>query len=323
MNAIYGALVGDAAGAVLEFYKKGPLTKEVVQHAMSMPGGGAHRVGPGQITDDGELTLTLFQSLLKGTSLKEKVYEIMRGYAGWYNSIPFDIGNTCSLAFDYLSSLDHLPSHSIESIESEILDTNAYSQANGALMRASALAVWGTLTHQSIDTVIQLTKQDARLSHPHLICQEANAVYVFILYHLLHSKSPQEVLEKTTEYMHQEVTSQSIQKWFHLESLEINDIDCTKQAGHLRWAFILTIYFLRHPEFSFEDAMEQVLMKGGDTDTNAAIVGAMVACYQPIPLWMLDPVLKYDATEAEGRQGRIRPKEYCPLYAMKELIAII
>ena len=62
MNSMLGALIGDAAGATLEFcYRE--ITEEMALKAMTMPGGGNMRVGPGQITDDGELTLTLWRSL--------------------------------------------------------------------------------------------------------------------------------------------------------------------------------------------------------------------------------------------------------------------
>lgn len=59
-----------------------------------MPGGGAHGVGQGQITDDGELTMCLLHALTKG---KGKIIskEIARFYAKWVKSHPFDIGNTC------------------------------------------------------------------------------------------------------------------------------------------------------------------------------------------------------------------------------------
>lgn len=62
MNSILGACVGDAAGATLEFYH-GPISEEVALKSMRMPGGGSLGVGPGQITDDGELTITLWQAL--------------------------------------------------------------------------------------------------------------------------------------------------------------------------------------------------------------------------------------------------------------------
>ncbi len=135
MNSLYGALVGDAAGATLEFYTEGPLTEEVVQRAMRMPGGGSLRVGPGQITDDGELTLALLRSLSATddhASERNRVNEIIRGYAAWYESMPFDIGRTCSLAFDELASLGDPSMYSLQEIEATIAEWNQTSEANGA-----------------------------------------------------------------------------------------------------------------------------------------------------------------------------------------------
>ena len=61
-GTIIGALCGDAIGAVLEFYFK-EITDRIAQKAFEMPGGGAHNVGKGQITDDGELTMWLLHAL--------------------------------------------------------------------------------------------------------------------------------------------------------------------------------------------------------------------------------------------------------------------
>ena len=58
-----------------------------------MPGGGAHNVGPGQITDDGELTMSLLHGLVSGKG-KLNCNEIVRFYAQWIKSKPFDIGAT-------------------------------------------------------------------------------------------------------------------------------------------------------------------------------------------------------------------------------------
>jgi len=53
-----------------------------------MPGGGAHNVGPGQITDDGELTMCLLHGLSEGKG-KLDTTEIVRFYAQWIKSKPF------------------------------------------------------------------------------------------------------------------------------------------------------------------------------------------------------------------------------------------
>ena len=65
---------------------------------MSMPGGGPHSVAPGQITDDGELTLSLLNGLLQGKG-KLNLKHIVAAYGLWIKSNPSDIGGTIRNAF--------------------------------------------------------------------------------------------------------------------------------------------------------------------------------------------------------------------------------
>ena len=79
-----------------------------------------------------------------------------------------------------------------------------------------------------------------------------------------------------------------------------------------------------------------VLQRGGDTDTNAAIVGGLVACYQPVPEAMKEAVARFDCVGAQPTppshgeahsgtsnrarpMGRERPKEYGVTYQMGAL----
>lgn len=48
---------------------------------------------PAQITDDGELTLSLARGLMEGNG-KLNLFEILDCYGWWYISNPFDIGLT-------------------------------------------------------------------------------------------------------------------------------------------------------------------------------------------------------------------------------------
>ena len=60
-GSILGAFVGDAAGAVLEFMSV--VTEEDAMYALSFPGGGVWKVGPGQITDDSEMAMCLLHGI--------------------------------------------------------------------------------------------------------------------------------------------------------------------------------------------------------------------------------------------------------------------
>lgn len=305
MNSMLGALVGDAAGATLEFCHK-EITEEIALKAMKMPGGGAMHVGPGQITDDGELTLTLWRSLNKDEPLS-----LMKGYNDWYESCPFDIGRTCSLAFEtYYDYFKGRNVFSIEGCKDIIKKMNTLSEANGALMRATAIATWAVKnSDMSASTAANLARDDALLSHPSITCQEVNMIYVYAIVHLLRDKSPQETLELTNEFVSKHITSEQVAKWYFEESVDISEMIATQKIGHARWGFVMAMYFLRHPEISYEEAIKITLMKGGDTDTNAAIVGGMVGAYQGIPEYMLRPVLEFDCT-LDGFKHHKRPAEY-------------
>jgi ADP-ribosyl-[dinitrogen reductase] hydrolase len=388
MNSLIGALVGDAAGATLECYYD-PITEEMALAAMRMPGGGVHRVGPGQITDDGELCLSLWRALTNVSASKRKqpntvslsgetdgdgeltlatsmsqgitsnqgiglrtlalwrgltnttqldidsIQEsIAREYALWFASCPFDIGRTCSFAFQILYTYYNprrysTPQHAFlgECLES-IEQINHGSEANGALMRASAIATWAA-AHPTMtaEEAAEIAKADARLSHPNIVCQEVNAIYVFTIKLLLHGVPPTAVIDDIDEYVAVHVTSDKVRKWWSVESLELpksvifsagpltnplvggNPAQLTSCAGHVRWGFVLAMYFLRHPDISYEEAIKRTLMLGGDTDTNAAIVGGLLGAYKPIPEYMLQPVLTFDCVR-ERPKMQIRPAEF-------------
>lgn len=317
MNSIIGALVGDASGATLEFYGR-EITEEIARNAMRMPGGGNLRVGSGQITDDGELTLTLWNSL-KDVHVNDgfPAINVISSYRDWYESIPFDIGRTCSLAFDFneeCSNQQELLQH-----KKRVYNFNSLSESNGALMRATAIATWFAKSDLEAYIGAQYAMEDAILSHPSSVCQEVNAIYVFTLINLLRGVSQKDAIQYTDEFINLNDFSDKVKEWYFTESIDITHMNATVNIGHCRWGFVLAFYFLRHPDISYEDAISVTLMKGGDTDTNAAIVGGMVATYQDIPKYMLNPVLYFDSSidfRLDSKNGHVRPIMYCVKYAL-------
>ena len=310
MTSMLGAFVGDAAGAVLEFDRA--ITPDKVERALQMPGGGGLDVGPGQITDDGELTLALWGAL-QGHSPVDgfPTSSVLTAYVTWYQSCPFDMGQTCSQAFETIDAF--LQEHPVygeaerEELHQAIYRLNRGSQANGALMRATAVAAWVAPCEEvTAEQAAEFALEDARWSHPHSICQDANAIYVYALVHLLRGISPSDVLEYTNEFVVLNDFSPEVKHWFFNESQDIRDLKCTSHIGHVRWGFVMAIYYLRHPSVSYEEAIRTTLLHGGDTDTNACIVGGLVGAYQPIPATLLDPVMAFDCTT----QGNLRPVAY-------------
>ncbi|KAK9826033.1 hypothetical protein WJX74_007037 [Apatococcus lobatus] len=304
-GALLGAACGDAAGAVLEF--SGHVGAEDAAWALTMPGGGCFNVGKGQFTDDTELALSLANGLLlhDGTSPSFPAEQVAQQYVKWFESGPFDIGNTCRNAF----ALNCVPGKAVAAQMIAASDTqNGSSKSNGALMRATPLAVFGC--YMPTSSLAAIAEQDACLSHPNKVCQSCNAAYVAAVGHLIsHPGDQQGALAVASKVASGPDFDPGVRKWLLEDSLDNPAaLNCEQLIGYCRWGFTLAFMFLRTGT-RYKDAIEQTLFCGGDTDTNAAIVGGLLGAFwgaKAIPQSMSGPVIAYAWNDKEG-QGHKRP----------------
>ncbi|EGZ26430.1 hypothetical protein PHYSODRAFT_312452 [Phytophthora sojae] len=305
-GAFLGLLCGDAAGATLEF-APGTITDSDVSRAMTLPGDGVFSVGKGQITDDSELALSLAHGLLGNRPSDGFLLEaVAQRYAAWCDTKPFDIGNTCATAFGVQP--DAAGNYAPAMTQTAATSCSG-SEANGSLMRIAPLAIWAV--GESEETIAALTRTEATLSHPSQVCQDCNAVYCLMLEYLLRCPGDfQGALSRGERFVTADVNS-VVRTWFLEEPLNISSLVCTRKIGHVRWGFVLATHFLRQNE-SYERAIHQTLLKGGDTDTNAAIVGGLIGALHGvdvIPPRMREAVLNFDATNPSATR-RTRPETY-------------
>ena len=76
------------------------------------------------------------------------------------------------------------------------------------------------------------------------------------------------------------------------------------QAGFVRYAFTYAFYYLAQ-ESKFEESIYRTLLEGGDTDTNACIVGGLMGAYWGVgslPNYSLSAVLNCDTEKGQKRQ---------------------
>jgi len=294
-GAIFGALIGDAAGATLEFLGRKP-TQDEVQEAMKMVGGGVWKTAPGQVTDDGELTLALASALAGKTQYSPDLVAL--SYRKWFLSAPFDKGNATSHA---LGSGDVNSPNLARIVMENARQGNLESKANGSLMRASALAVWSSGI--SIDQAVISAKLDAQLTHPNPVCQWADVAYVLGIRHLLLNSGDAEGAFNSAKDALSSPGAQEVRGW-------LEDARCRKlpafypQAGFVRIGFTHAFYHLLN-KTPYTNAISLTLSEGGDTDTNACVVGGLVGALHgasSIPSAMIDSILSCDT-----RQGRARP----------------
>ena len=313
-GALLGGWCGDAAGATLEFYY-GDLTNEKIYEAMHMCGGGCFNVGKGQVTDDSELEISLMNALIEHNESSNEPHKlfptgiIADNYIKWYKSAPFDIGNTTSKAF--------LGAKNVSNVLSNVVKYNKLSESNGCLMRCASLGVW--CHNMTPNQILYCAQRDVSLTHDSEICKETTGIYLIGLTYLLQNYHQENLIKvySALNYMKNTISNTTILTWFEeayrLNNETFNEYNCTINIGHIKHAFILTIYCLKNM-LSYENAIFQVLKKGGDTDTNAKIVGSMLGALYgetEIPLYMKEPVLTFDCTKEPIKLiGRKRPQIY-------------
>jgi ADP-ribosyl-[dinitrogen reductase] hydrolase len=272
-GCLAGALVGDAAGATLEFIGRKPTDEEVSQ-AMTMPGGGFLKVAPGQITDDGELTLCLARALAKSKSFNDE--KIARNYADWIRSRPFDVGMTTRHSLGCFLDVEWQDICLQEGYAAGMAQAAYYrcleSKANGSLMRATPIGIWAHKLKPN--DVALIAREDSRLSHSNKSCRDAVACYSIAIAHLMnHLGDRKEAFDKAAEWADSNAVAE-VCEW--LDDAEQNiDVPYHPQIGFIKIAFV---HAFRHLLLGtdYVEAIRETLAGGGDTDTNACIVGGLI-----------------------------------------------
>lgn len=326
-GALLGAMCGDAAGAPLEF--GGLPTDEAVHRAMwEMPGGGAHSVAPGQCTDDTELMLALVHAIrglaaaVRGQAYGDALADASaRAYGEWHASMPFDMGVTCRRAFGF-----HPPDVTAAAMRAKAAALNANSEANGALMRITPLAVHFALhvSSATLEDISEYARLDAQLSHPSAACQDCNALFCAALASLVRDPDPcaqqrgrnaLAVVGRLAEACDGKVRVWVADALAMTPRAALRTYDAQRNCGHVKHAFTLALAAV-HLDLDYPAALRETLLCGGDTDTNAAIVGALAGAARPdtVPAIMADKVLGFDCAShdpcAASLLGHRRPEVY-------------
>ncbi|WP_041463800.1 ADP-ribosylglycohydrolase family protein [Pelodictyon luteolum] len=295
-GCLLGQLTGDALGALAEF--AGP--RELLQHypngLREIVDGGAYNTIAGQPTDDSEMALVLAATLAGRKTYSEE--HAMAAYRWWWESEPFDYGRTIMSAM--LNMHDH------------------ESQANGALMRISPLGIF--CSRHSLADAARWAKDDAALTHPHPIVGQANALFVMAIAHAV-KKGP------APAKLYRELLG-----WMDTMDIDPKLASAVRNAaaappenyGHPVEGWVLValqnaFYQLLHAE-SLEEGVVDTLMQGGDTDTNAAVCGALLgAVYgiDAIPEQWKAAVLNCRPEAGMPGVHHPRPKELWPQGALE------
>jgi ADP-ribosyl-[dinitrogen reductase] hydrolase len=305
-GTLLGQLAGDALGTTLEFETAAEIAARYPLGHREIVGGGPFRVEPGQVTDDGELALALARSLVDAGGYDPD--RVAAAYVAWYESGPFDIGNTIRQAFG--GAVEPGPGLAAR------LEARASrdSEANGSLMRISPLAIWGWAL--PAERLAELAARDSRLSHPHPHCQAACVVFTHAVARAIQGAGREALYEETLEL----ARARPPLHWARdvlTAARAAPPADYWKKQGWVRVALQNAFYQLLHAP-SVEDGLVTTVAQGGDTDTNGAIAGALLGAVHgraAVPAQWREMILSCRPHALRARHPR--PMAYWPSDALE------
>jgi ADP-ribosyl-[dinitrogen reductase] hydrolase len=287
-GCLLGQLAGDALGSLVEFLEGPAVAKAYPDGPRLLADGGTWETLAGQPTDDSEMAIALARSILgRGGYESPAAFE---AYRAWRDSGPFDIGQATQAGLMGLPLAD--------------------SEANGSVMRVSPLAIFAHA--QPAFEVAELARGDSRLTHPHAHPTDgAGALAVAIAHAVAHGDGPRAAYDAARRWAEREASS-AVRDCLDAAASAAPACDGA-DSGRVTVTLQNAFYELLHAP-SLEAGVVATVRRGGDTDTNGAVAGALLgACHgrRSVPdQWRL-AILSCRPHPFRGR--RPRPRIYWPV----------
>jgi ADP-ribosyl-[dinitrogen reductase] hydrolase len=259
IGCVVGSAVGDALGAPFEFGEAG-------QYSTAFPkpvhGGIGEMIGnriwkPGQFTDDSEMAVIVAESLLERNGIDAD--DQLARFRAWSRDAK-DVGNL---------TREVLESHAANPAEEVMISRDGRSTAgNGSLMRAAAGAVYFA-SHGREATIDAALKLSA-VTHADPLCQWAVAMQHELVRVALEGDDPIDAIDEVVQMLPDDMGA---------IYAPLLDASWTPKSpgpgnGSAMGALAQAVWALRRFE-SFADVVTAVIDLGKDTDSVAAVAGAL------------------------------------------------
>jgi ADP-ribosyl-[dinitrogen reductase] hydrolase len=281
-GALLGHVVGDSLGALVEGKPAAEVAQLYPGGLRELADGGVYKTLAGQPTDDSEMALTLARSLAR--ERKYDAAKVLDAYRAWLTSRPVDVGVTTERGLLGLAASD--------------------SESNGSLMRVAPIGIWAA---GDPALAARTARDDSALTHANPVCLDSCAAYCAAI--------AAGVAGGSVEAMFDAALSHSKGPAHEAIKRAAKGNAPADFFAHPTWSLVaLQNAFFCLKTLSFEEAIVHTVGCGGDTDTNAAVAGALAGAFHGRtdvpPRWLL-PVLACRPL-AEAGALRPRPIEYWP-----------
>jgi len=266
VGCLIAHIAGDSLGALVEFQTPAEIARRYPDGVRDLADGGTWDTIAGQPTDDSELALALARALVGNAAWPAEA--VAAAYGDWYASRPFDVGGTTGQAFSAAAA-----AVSDKAMEARRV-ANRTSESNGALMRCAPIGIWA----HDAEEAAAAAREDALLSHPHPLCQAASAAYVAAICAAVRG-GDRNAMFAAAEAAAAAPEADRLHDSLVRARCGEGPADFVHQQGSVMIAFANAFRHLAR-DTRLEDALIETVRQGGDTDTNAAICGALLGAVQ-------------------------------------------
>ncbi|MFI6949164.1 ADP-ribosylglycohydrolase family protein [Streptomyces sp. NPDC050422] len=261
-GAVVGSAVGDALGAPFEFGPEGVYTTRFPDGVGTMCGGGGW--DPGEATDDTQMAVLVAESLLERGGLDLR--DLFDRFRRWAAGEPKDIGLQTEAV---LTGGD--PWDTAAALHFQV---NGRAAGNGSLMRAAGSAVYfagaGRPEADARSATMDAARRIAGLTHGDRAAWEGTAVLHELIRVALTGADPLPAVPDTLAAVH----PAHRERWAGVLAPAWHPDHATEFNGAV-WPCLGTALWALRTTRSYEDALASAIDVGGDTDTVAAVTGAL------------------------------------------------
>ncbi|HEY9366868.1 ADP-ribosylglycohydrolase family protein [Streptomyces sp.] len=256
VGAVLGSAVGDALGAPFEFGLPGAFTERFPDGVGEMCGGAGW--DPGEATDDTQMAVLVGESLLDRGGLD--LPDVFDRFRRWAAGEPKDIGLQTE---DVLGSGD--PWDTAAALHFQF---NGRAAGNGSLMRAATSAVH--FAGAGRQATMDAARRIAALTHGDAAAWEGTAILHELVRVALDGEDP--LAAVPTALAH--VADVHRPRWSTVLAPDWHPDDATEFNGAV-WPCLASAVWALRTTATFEAALAAAVDLGGDTDTVAAVTGAL------------------------------------------------
>jgi ADP-ribosyl-[dinitrogen reductase] hydrolase len=264
-GVLLGCAVGDALGAGYEF--NGPCDPDTVT---MLPGSLTGRPA-GEWTDDTEMAIAIALVAAEGGDLRspQALEAIGARFLEWFHDGPDDIGNQTASVLAGASGPDDLA----RSARAFTAAHPRASAANGSLMRTAVVAL---ATLDDADAAAEAARAVSALTHPDPRCTEACVLWTLAVRHavLTETLDLRSGLAMVDDDL-VDLFSDAIDAAEHGSAQDFATNQYVVSSLEASWFSVVTT-MSPDPSTHFERGIRRAVALGNDTDTTAAITGALL-----------------------------------------------